>query len=818
MLPSIWQDLRFAVRVLAKSPGYTCIAVLVLALGIGANTAMFSVIDAVLLRPLPYPQADRLMVLNEHMSLFNAASVSYPNYLDWRAAQHSFADLAMVRRASYNVSFPDAGGVPPERVPSADVTANFLPVLGVPPELGRNFSPAEDTPGGPKAVMIGDALWRRRFGADPHVLGQRVVVDGVAREIVGVVPAEVQYPREAEMFLAMGDLRKDPALTDRGNHVGFAVLGRLKPGISLALASQDLNGIAGELTRRYPNTNTGRTVTVRPLLTALVGDYRQSLWLLLGAVGCVLLIACANVANLQLARSAGRQKELAVRTALGAGRWRLMRQMLTESAVLGVLGGALALLLALWATDAVIALSPRGVLRFHQVHLDFTALGFTAAIALGTGLLAGIWPAWRLSGMAAMATALHEGSARGGTGGAGQLRTRALLVITQVALALVLLAGAGLTLKSFWRAQNEPLGFQPAGILMMSISLPEARYPDEKIGPFFDHLLARVRALPGVVSAATGNNVPFDENEWDSDFHITGTPPYPPGQEPEAEVNSATPDYFKTVGIPLLRGREFNATDVPGQPGSVIIDETFASKYFPGQDPIGKHIDDNQSRDKNPPPWTVVGVVGHTLNGAPGTDPAFARIVQMHLCARQTNESDSMLMVRVASGDPLRLAEPIRHEVLAIDPDLPVAEVNTMDANIAASLAPRRLTMVLLGTFALLALVLASIGLYGVMALSVAQRTREMGIRLALGAQRSTILRLIMRQGAILVGIGLLAGLVIALAATRLLTSLVYGVSDNDPLTLGIVTVVLAGAGLLACWLPARRATRVDPIVALRNE
>jgi putative ABC transport system permease protein len=815
MLHSFWQDLRFAVRVLAKSPGYTCIAVLVLALGIGANTAMFSVIDAVLLRPLPYPQSDRLVVVNEHMSAFEAASVSYPNYLDWRAAQHSCTDLALGRRASYNVSFPGAGSMPPERIPSADVTANFLPVLGMPPELGRNFTTAEDTPGGPKSVMLGDALWRRRFGGDPHALGQRIVVDGVAREIVGVVPAGVQYPRSAEMFLPMGDLRQDPTLTDRGNHVGFVVLGRLRPGISLALASQDLNGIARELTRRYPNTNTGRSVTVRPLLTAMVGDYSQSLLLLLGAVGCVLLIACANVANLQLARSAGRQKELAVRTALGAGRWRLMRQMLTESAVLGVLGGLLALLVALWATDAIIALSPRGVLRFHQTQLDFSALGFTAAIALGTGLLVGIWPAWRMSGLAAMATALHDGSARGG---AGQLRTRAVLVITQVALALVLLAGAGLALKSFWRARNEPLGFQPAGILMMSISLPETRYPKEKVAPFYDRLLDRVRALPGVVSAATGNNVPFDENEWDSDFHLTGTPVYPPGQEPEAEYNSVTPDYFKTVGIPLLRGREFNRSDVAGQPGSVIIDETLARRYFPGQDPIGRHIDDNQSRDKNPPPLTVVGVVGHTLNEAPGSNPAFARMVQAHLCARQMNETDTMLMIRVASGDPLRLAEPIRREVVAIDPDLPVADVNTMEGNISASLAPRRLTMVLLGTFAALALALASIGLYGVMALSVAQRTREMGIRLALGAQRSTVLRLIMRQGATLVGIGLLAGLVTALAATRLLTSLVYGVSDNDPVTLGIVTVVLAIAGLLACWLPALRATRVDPIVALRNE
>jgi putative ABC transport system permease protein len=818
MIASFWQDLRFALRILVKSPGYTSICVIVLALGIGANTAVFSVIDAVLLRPLPYPQSDRLMIVRERMPYFESGSVSYPNYLDWRAGQHSFTGLAMARRNSYNVSFPTVSNVPPERIPSADVTANFLTVLGLQPELGRNFSVEEDTPGGPKAAMLSDALWRRHFGADRHVLGQRIMVDGVSREIVGVLPPEVQYPRLTELFLPLGDLRKDPNLLDRNNHVSFAAVGRLKPGVSLSLASQDLNNIAAELERRYPGSNSGRRVTIKSMLNATVGEYRQSLLLLLGAVGCVLLIACANVANLQLARSAGRRKELAVRTALGAGRWRLMRQMLTESALLGLLGGGLGLLLALWAMDAIIALSPANVPRFHQTHLDLTALGFTAAVALGTGLLVGIWPAWRVSGIATMATALHEGNARGGTAGAGQHRTRALLVVAQVALAMVLLAGAGLTLKAFWRSQNEPIGFHPSGILMMSISLPEVRYPKAKIVPFYSQLLERVRALPGVVSAATGNNVPFDDNEWDSSFHLTGTPEYPPGKEPQVELNFASPDYFKTMGIPLLRGRDFDAREVSGRPRSVIIDETLARRYFPGQDPIGRHIDDNQTLDPNPPPLTVVGVVGHTINDAPDRDSVLSRMVQMHFCSLQADQGDAMLMIRVAYGDPLRLAEPVRREVLAIDPELPVADVSTMDANIAASRAPRRLTMLLLGTFAGLALVLASIGLYGVMAVSVTQRTRELGIRLALGAQRANVLGLIMRQGMVLVGIGLGVGLVAALAAGRLLAGFVYGVAGNDPLTLGIVSLVLAGAALLACWLPALRATRVDPNVALRNE
>ncbi len=818
MLTSLWQDVRFAWRVLTKSPGYTCIAVTVLALGIGANTAVFSVIDAVLLRPLPYPAADRLVVVRERNKTFAAGSVSYPNYLDWCAGQHSFTGLAMGRRDSYNVSFPSGNGSPPERISSADVTANFLTVLGMHPELGRDFSVAEDTPGGPKVALINDALWRRRFGADRAVLGQRILVDGISREIIGVLPPEVRYPRTAELFVPMGDLRKDPNLTDRGNHAGFNSLGRLKPGVTPAQAEHDLNIIAAELARRFPATNTDRSLNVQPMLNAAVGDYRQSLFLLLGAVGCVLLIACANVANLQLARASARQKELAVRAALGAGRARLMRQMLTESALLGLLGGGVALLLALWAMDIIVALSPRDVPRFQETHLDLSALAFTAAIALGTGVLVGIWPAWRVSGLAGMATALHEGSARGGSGGAAQQRTRAILVVTQVALAMVLLACASLTLESFWRVQNEPLGFQPDKLLMMSISLPEARYPKEKIAPFFTAVLQRVRALPGVESAGTGNNVPFDDNEWDSTFHLTGTPVYPPGQEPAVEMNFVSPGYFHAMGIPLLRGRDFDAQDMLGRPRVVIIDESMARRFFPGQDPLGRHIDDNQTRVENPPPLTVIGVVGRTRNDLPQKEDFLAQMAQMHLAANQSDQTDVMLMVRAVSGDPLRLAEPVRREVLAIDPELPVADINTMDANIAATLAPRRLTMVLLGTFAVLALLLASIGLYGVMALSVTQRTRELGIRLALGAQRSAVLLLVLRQGAILVGIGLVTGLAAALAAGRILESLVYGVGGGDPWTLGVVALVLSGAALLACWLPARRATRVDPMVALRNE
>ena len=554
-----------------------------------------------------------------------------------------------------------------------------------------------------------------------------------------------------------------------------------------------------------------------------MGDYRESLYLLLGAVGCVLLIACANVANLQLARASGREKELAVRTALGASRWRLVRQMLTESALLGLLGGLGAVLLSLWAMDAIVALSPASVSRFQQIHLDSPVLAFTVALALATGIVVGVWPAWRISSAAAMAEALHEGSARGGTGGAGQRKTRALLVVAQVALAVVLLAGAGVLLRSFWRVQSEPTGFRPERLLTLAVSLPEVRYKGEKGQVFFKQLLERVRALPGVVDAATVANAPFGDGNWTSSLHVTGTPDDAPGTEPEAEMNVVSPGYFRTMGTPLLHGRDFGPEDTTGRPKAVIVDERLAARFFPGRDAVGQRIDDNQNGDdptgKTVPPVTVIGVAARMRTGAPGDSPTIETLPQMYLCAAQSSDRTSAtLVVRVASGDPLKLAGSVKHEVLALDPEVPVADITTMELSIAGKLAPRRLTMVLLGTFALLALVLASIGLYGVMALTVTQRTRELGIRLALGAQRASVLGLIMRHGAVLVGVGLAVGLAGALVAGRLMASFLYNINGSDPLTLGIVVFTLGAAALLACWVPAQRATRVDPMVALRED
>jgi putative ABC transport system permease protein len=817
-MQTLLQDVRYAFRMIAKSPAFAILAVLAFALGIGANTAIFSVVNAVLLRPLPYPHSERLIKLGERTPTFPFGSVSYPNYLDWRAAQRSFTDLALYRRDSYNLS-SENGATAPERVGGARVSANFLKVLGVSPQLGRDFIDADDVPHSLKVALITDGTWRRHFGASANVLGKHVLVDGISREIIGVLPPSVRVPRLAEIYVPLDDLRIAENVLQRDNHPGFAVLGRLKSNVTLERAGQDLKTIAGELEKKYPDSNTGRTITAQLLLESAVGDYRQSLYLLLGAVVCVLLIACANVANLQLARILARGKELAVRAALGASGWRLTRQILTESAVLALLGALAGVVFAIWSLDAILALSPANVPRFQETRIDAVALGFTVAIALISGVFVGLWPAWRVSQNSSLALSLHE-SARGSSDGIHRQRTRSALVVTQVALAVVLLAAGGLMLKSFWRAQQASLGFDPRSILTMNVALPKARYDnEEKVAAFYQQLLARVAALPSVTSAAIGSNVPFDDNEWDSSFHITGTPMPPQGQESSAEMNTVSPDYFRVMGMPILRGRAFGPEDVSGRPGSVIIDETLAARYFPGQDPISRQMDNNQTLKPNPPPFMIVGIVPRTRNEAPGEDNIEKlNLPQMYLCSAQLPEENVVLLVRVASGDPLALAPAVQREVQAIDHDQPVASISTMEKNIGASLAARRLTMSLLGAFAGLALVLASVGIYGVMALSTTQRTRELGIRLALGASRGDVLRLILGQGIWLLAIGLAAGLLGAFAASRALNSLLYGVGSLDAAALVGALVMLAAVAFVACYLPARRASLVDPVEALRTE
>ncbi len=813
-------ELIFALRRLAKAPAFTCAAVLTLALGIGVNIAIFSLLHAVLLKPLPYPEPDRLLQMRERLKLWESGSVSYANYLDWRERNVTLSDIALTRRDSYNVAGAQGLEFSPERIGGATVTYNFLNVVGLTPLRGRDFRESDDVPGAAKVVIIGEKLWRTRFGADPSLLGKYLTVEGQPREIIGIYPADLQVPRSAEIFLPLADLRAERSILSRGNHPGFTGLARLKAGVTLAQARANLDAIAVDLEKQYPDSNTGRRLAMKPLLEAFVGTYRQSLTLLMAAVGCVLLIACANVANLQLARASSRARELAVRAALGASRRQIIAHLLSESLWLAVLGAGVGVVLASWSLDLIRVLSPLGVPRFLDARIDWMALAFAVAVALTAAVLSGLWPAWRFAGGGKdLSKSLHEAGSRGSSDGPAARRARGALVVAQVALALILLAGAGLTLKSFRRAQDVPIGFDSNNLLTMSIELPRARYSsDEKSNAFFDQLLARVSQLPGVVGAAIGNNIPFDENEWDSNFHLTGTPPAKPGEDPSAEVNIVSPDYFRVMGMPILRGRNYGPEDVGAKSKTVLIDELFVQRHFAGVDPIGKQIDDNQTTEDSPPAMTVIGVVPRTRNDPPGEGVEATQIPQIYYHSSQLAQLNNMLLVRVKSGEPLALAEAVKREVRALDPEQPVADVTTMANSISASLGARRLSMALFGSFAVLALLLACVGLYGVMAINVTQRTRELGIRLALGAAERQVFRLVLAQGVVLVGIGLAVGLLAALAVSGAFSGMLYSVDSLDAATYAMAAGALTLVGLGACWLPARRATRVDPAIALRSE
>src|SRR5262245_15047699 len=818
------KDFRFALRQLVKQPGFAFISILVLALGIGANTAIFSVVNAVLLRPLPYPHSEQLILLRERLlgpSGFESGSVSYMNYLDWRAQQKSFTDLALARTEGVSLSGSD-GTSPPEAARAGRITANYLSILKMPPLIGSDFVESDDIPGAAKVALISERVWRKHFGASRSAIGQRLNVDGVPREIIGVVSERVRFPRNCDIFLPLADLRADHDLLSRGNHQAFSCLGRLKSGMTLKQAIAELDTIAADLSRRYPDSNTGRQISVKLLLEYSVGQYRYLLCVLLAAVALPILIACANVANLQLARGIARRKELAVRAALGASRWDLARQVLVESGVVALLGGVGGVLIAVWSLDAIRSLLPPNVPRFQETNIDGLVLVITSLISVIAGLLVGVWPALRVSNTASMASELHEEGARGSSGAQRQ-RARAILVIAQVALAVLLLAAAGLTLKSFWRSQQVPLGFSPRGVLTMSIALPPSRYDSpEKIVRFYDQLVEKVRWLPGVSAAAICNNAPFDHHEWDSSFHITGTPPDPPGHEPTSEMAIVSPDYFRALGMSILRGRDFGSEDVSDRPGTVVIDELAAQKFFPGTDPIGKQIDDPvtiSEPNQNGVPLTIIGIVPHTRNNAPGEKDDTRNLPMMYFSASQFAKDEENLIIRAKAGfNPHSLISPIKDQIATLDRDQAVSDVATVEENIDDSLASQRLTMTLLGVFAGLAMILASIGLYGVMALIVTQRTRELGIRFALGASRGDVMRLVLGQGAVLVGIGLAAGLLGAFVASRALRSVLYNVAPLDPAALISALLTLSLVALLACFLPARRASLVDPIEALRME
>ena len=802
-------NVRYTFRQLRKSPAFMAVAVLTLALGIGANTAIFSVINAVLLAPLPYPRADRIMTLNEFSSGTNSA-IAFPDYLDWRRDNTVFEALAISRRESRNLS--GIADRQPERVGVAFVTANFFKVIGLSPEFGRTFTEEEDKVGGPALAVISDGVWQRVFQKDHGVLGRTISLHNQLYTVVGVMPPAMSSPREVDVWLPI--MHRSPAWQNRAWHPMMFGWGRLKAGVTVEQARAEMKAIAARLEKQYPETNAGQTAVVTPLLESLVGEYRKNLILLLSAVGLVLLIACANLANLFAARGAARAREFAIRAAVGASRGQIIRQLLIESLVIAVLGGGLGFVFALWSREALVALGPAGVERFQNLAFDWRVLGFTFGLACLTSVVFGLWPALRAS-RADVQLALKAGG-HGSSDSSAARRTRDLLIIGEIALTLVLLTSAGLVLKDFVRVQAFSLGFEPRGLLTARLDLPFSVYSTpEKIAPFTHALLEKVRALPGVEAAALSANPPM-LGGWQINFLKEGDNlKTPPAQQPSTECEVVSPDYFQTLKAPLLRGRALNAHDTPNAPLVTVIDETFARQAFPGQDPIGKRLYAEPFDEGEGPSWfQIVGVVANMkFHGFEETAP----LPVAYFSLGQVKRDSQVLFVRAGSRAK-SLEKNVREIVASVDPSQPVFDLRTMQERVEETWTAHRLLTFLLGIFSLLALALATVGLYGVIAYTALRRLREIGVRIALGAQRADIRALILGHGLRLLGAGLLIGAAGALAGSRLLRSFLFGVSPLDPAIYLAVGGLLSLAALLAAWLPARRASRVDPVTILHAE
>jgi putative ABC transport system permease protein len=822
-MQTLLQDLRFGARMLLKRPGFTLVAVITLALGIGANTAIFSVVNAVLLRSLPYDEADRLVYLRERHPQYEEMSISYPDFTDWRARNRVFESIGVYNFTSYNLT----GGGEPERLQAAQGSADLFAALRVRAALGRLFTNEEDKPGGPAVAVLSHELWRRRFGGDPNILNQSLTLNDRPYTVIGVLPPDFRIERQIAMWVPVGQLSAQPLWQDRGNHPGLRGVARLKSGVTLEQARADLDSIAAQLEEQYPDSNKHVRARIIPLLENYVRDVRRSLWILLGAVGLVLLIACANVANLLLARAATRQREMAVRSALGASRWRVVRQMLTESLLLAVVGGALGLLLAEWGVDLILAFGRDSIPRADEIGLDNRVLVFTLAISALTGVIFGLAPALQ-SSRAELQEALKE-TTRGATG--GRHRLRQTLVVAEVALTLVLLIGAGLLIRSFYRLQEVNPGFVDEHVLNFRVSLPERKYPDEHQWlNFYQQVEQKLRALPGVEEVSVTTRVPMGDNDWQSGFSVVGQPPPPPGQGPSMEITIAGPDYFRALGIPLLRGRYFTGQDNRSNLSeeklrgldqrqrlraglkTIIVDEEFARRHWPNEDPLGKQI--RWGGGPNDPPLTIVGVVGRVKLYRPNEPAGF---VQAYLPFLEMPDNHMSFVVKSTLA-PEQMIAAARREAQDVDPGQPIYDVRTLTKLRDESIAPQRLNLLLLGLFAAVALALAVVGIYGVMSYAVEQRTREIGLRMALGAQALDVLRLVVGQAMRLALLGVALGLIGAVALTRLMANLLFGVSATDPGTFSVVALLLAFVALMACWLPARRAAKVDPMVALRCE
>ncbi len=808
---TLLQDFRFASRVLAKNPAFTAIAIITLALGIGANTAIFSVVNAVLLRPLPYPEPERIVYLTE-VGAGVESSIALPDYLDWRKDAKSFQHLAISRLESRNLS--SIPGREPERVSVAFVTANFFDVIGLNPKIGRTFSQDEDKPGAPALVVLSDRLWDRAFNRDPKIIGRAVSFHGQPFTVIGVMSQEMDAPHGVDAWFSLMRRSAVPAWQNRANHPMFYGWGRLKKGVTVEQARSEIKAIAARLEKMYPETNAGTGANVKPLLDNLLGSYRTNLILLLCAVALVLLIACANLANLFAARGAARSREFAIRTAIGASRARVVRQLLIESFCIASIGGALGLLFAIWGRDALVAFAPSSAPRFEGVGFDARVLAFTFLLAGLTTILFGLWPAWQVA-HADIQRALQAGSF-GSSETSTARRSRDWLVIVEVALTLLLLSAAGLVLKSFANMQSVALGFDPRGLLTVRIELPYTKYNSpEKVLSFDNALLEQVRHLPGVQSAAVGANPPMLSG-WQINFLPEGARPTDPSQQPSADSEVVAGDYFATLGATVIRGRTFNIGDTKNSPPVVIVDQTLADTTFPKQNPIGKRlaVGDVGGDGDETQLYEIIGVVARIkMRGYGDAQPVPA----FFFSETQIPRTNQVLLVK-ANGNLKSLEKPVRDIINRIDPAQPVFDIRTMEERVAETWSTHRLLSLLLALFAGLALLLAAVGLYGVLSYTALRRLREMAVRIAFGARPADIRRLIFGHGLRLFGIGLTLGAIGLAASSRVIQSFLFGVKTLDPETFAIVGALVSLVTILAAWLPARRACRVNPIVALRAE
>ena len=818
LLSGLWQDMRYAVRMLRKNPGFAAVVVITLALGIGANTAIFSFVNAVLLNPLPFPDSDRLVFITETMNSGDEMSVSLLNFRDWQARSRSFEELGGVCFVTFNLTGVDTS----QRLVGQAVTMNYFSILGVQPQFGRIFTSEDDKYGATRTALISDSLWRNTFGADPNIVGRSLNLGTGNFTVIGVMPPRFEFLVKSDIWAPLsGWLRPDSPWFDRGNHMGLNAVGKLKSGISVNQAESEMRQIAAQLEKEYSASNSGNSAFTRSLQTLLVHEVRSTLLVLMGAVGFVLLIACVNVANLSLARSLVRQQEMGIRMALGAGRGRLIRQMLSESFVLSVLGGAAGILIARWLLSALIRLAPDNLPRVADVRLSGRVLLFTAGLTLLTSLLFGLLPA--LS--ATRITAAFSQTGRTSTAAPIRRRLFDSLLVAEIALALVVLTGAGLMTRTMYKIANVDPGFRTDHLLTMRLDIVGPKYADNlaQQQSFQRAVLINVKALPGVESAAFTLSLPIAGSQWGSVF-IVGDQPVPErSQIPTAAFNPATPEYFQTMGIRLLQGRLFTDADGPKSPEVVVINETMARRFWPNESPIGKRLKQGWPEWKTP--WReVIGVVADVkLNGVIETTP-----LHVYLPVAQTENTSFYLAVRT-SVEPQTLAGPVQTAVHAVDSQIPLYQVRTMEERLGRAVVSQRAAMILLSAFAVVAMLLAVVGIYGVISWGVVQRTREMGLRMALGALRRDVMWLVLRRSMLLVLAGVTLGLLGAFALTRLLgaalteggpgkTPLLFGVQAMDPITFILTPILLALVAFLACCLPARRATKIDPLVALRYE